>query len=440
MEPPSSIDPLPVVSSLATTYIVGFSILALLLLTSAFLAGAEAAYVSMTPNDVERLKKGKGKLSAAALSLLKAPEYLFTTIQQLGMFVSVLLVLLSAYLFYPLIVTLQSNVELLLVAAIAGAILLLLGSALPKVIAVHTKFSFVCITAYPLLFLTTIMRPLAMVPVKITAWIDGKFGKRAKSDLSIGDLSDAIAMTHDPSAEDKKLLKSIVNFVSTDVKEVMRPRIDISAVSIDTGFRELYKFIVDCGYSRIPVYKGDLDDIQGVLYIKDLLPYLENTNGNFKWEELIRPAYFVPESKLTNDLLKEFQQKRIHMAIVVDEYGVTSGIITFEDILEEIVGEILDETDVMEEEEKSVKQKDGSYIFDGKVTLPDFCRTLGIDKEIFSDMTDDVETLGGLILNLKGGLPEVGEEFSFDRFRMVVLGVDSRRITSVNVLLRKNDE
>ncbi len=430
MEPPSSIDPLP--ELLTPAYLVGFSVLILLLLLSALLSGAETAFYSMSSDDVNRLKSNNDKSSIRVVRLLSTPDYLISTILLLNTLINVSFILLSAYMVAQLGGAGNTVEGFLILMVLISLVLLLFGEAIPKFVAANSKIPFLRMASFPLMLGMNIAKPFSKLIISIVGKISKPSLSKSKSDMSIEDLSDAINVTKSHSDEDKQLLRSIVDLGSTDVNEVMHSRIDISAVDISISFDELYAYVVDCGYSRIPVFEGDLDNIKGVLYIKDLLPHLNKNEVGFSWQSLIRPAYFVPESKRVNDLLREFQQKRIHMAIVVDEYGGTSGIVTLEDILEEIVGEISDETD--SDESSVVILKDGSYIFEGKTTLGDLCRIMNIDYyALFAEVDDDIETLAGLALSLKGGFPKKGEEFNYDQLMLKVLEVDSRRVLKVKV-------
>jgi gliding motility-associated protein GldE len=413
---------------------VGFLILAILLILSVLLSGAETAYFSLTKNDTKQLKEGNSKVFARVRRLLETPDSLLNAILLLNTLVNVSFILLSFYLALPLVQYPLSVGGLIVLAAIIGIILLLFGEVIPKILAFHGSLAFACFVAVPLSVAMVVVKPISSLIGRMGA----KVKRSGKHENSIDDLSDAINIVQSRSDEDKRLLKGIVGMVDTDVKEIMRPRVDVSAVDISLSFAELYEKVVDWNYSRIPVFENNMDSMKGVLYIKDLLPYLGVENSSFGWQNLIRPAYFVPERKLINDLLNEFQQKKIHMAIVVDEYGGTSGIVTLEDILEEIVGEIADETDI--DEDVVVRMKDGSMVFDGKTTIGDFCRILGVDDEPLKNVDEDIETLAGLVLHLKGGFPTIGEEFQLDRFTFRVVDIDSRRVKKIKVILNTNED
>lgn len=434
MEPPSSSDPLPILDSFTTAHLVGFLILAVLLILSALLSGAEAAYFSLSKDDTKFLKEKDGKVFARVRRLLEKPDSLLNAILLLNSLVNVSFVLLAFYLVMPFMVQPLALGGFIILILLIGIILLLFGELIPKMLAFHSGLAFACFMATPLSVVSVAISPLS----KLIGKLGARVRQNSKNENPIDDLSDAIDIVQSRSDEDKRLLRGIVGMVDTDVKEIMRPRVDVSAVDISSSFGDLYEKVVDWNYSRIPVYENNMDSIKGVLYIKDLLPYLNADDNNFSWQNLIRPAYFVPEGKLINDLLSEFQLKKIHMAIVVDEYGGTSGIVTLEDILEEIVGEIADETDT--DEDIAVRMKDGSMVFDGKTTISDFCRIMGVDDEPFKNIDDDIETLAGLVLHLKGGFPSIGEEFQLNQFTFRVVDIDSRRVKKIKVIVNSDEE
>jgi gliding motility-associated protein GldE len=288
----------------------------------------------------------------------------------------------------------------------------------------------------PMKVLMKVFYPLSSILVNSTNFIDKQL-KRRMSNISMSELSDAIELTSDDSTreEDTRILKGIVKFTDLDVKEIMKARLDVIAVDINTSFPDLLDTIIDSGFSRIPVYDESFDNVKGILYIKDLLPHLEK-GANFKWQGLVREPFFVPENKKINDLLQEFQQKKIHLAIVVDEYGGTSGIVTLEDIIEEIVGEIDDEHDVSVEEQSYRKIDERNYVFKAKTSLNDFCKIIGIDDRIFDEVRGESDSLAGLILELLGKIPRSGETVEFMQFLFTIKSVDNRRIKEILVQIR----
>jgi gliding motility-associated protein GldE len=286
--------------------------------------------------------------------------------------------------------------------------------------------------ALPLEIAEKLCRPINFLLITSTARIQKKFSQRGKT-ISMDDLSDALDLTEHSIKEEKKILEGIVKFGNIDVSEIMTPRVDVIGIPLQTRYKKLINLVIDSGYSRIPVYNRDLDNIKGILYIKDLLPFIGKPDS-FNWQSLLRPASYVPETKKINDLLKDFQTSKIHMAVVIDEYGGTSGIITLEDILEEIVGEITDESD--NDEAFYVKLDEKNYLFDGKVLLNDFFKVFHLDEELFDDVKGEAETLAGLILELKGELPRKNEVISCKGYDFTVKSVDQRRIKQIQVTIK----
>jgi gliding motility-associated protein GldE len=288
--------------------------------------------------------------------------------------------------------------------------------------------------AFPLIALEKIFKPVTSVLMFSSSFVRKRTGAR-RSNISMDDLSDALELTtSDDFNEDEKILKGIVNFGNINVSAIMCPRIDVTAIDIRSGFDKIISLIIESGFSRIPVYTNSFDKVKGVLYAKDVLPYTDSP-GNFKWQSLIRPPYFVPETKKINDLLKEFQSTKIHMAIVIDEYGGTSGIVTLEDILEEIVGEITDEGDEDSLLYRKIDEK--TYIFEAKILLNDFCKVLNIDEDLFEDVRGEAETLAGLILELTGEIPQKDQTIKFSDFIFKIESADKRRIKEVRVEINR---
>jgi gliding motility-associated protein GldE len=314
-------------------------------------------------------------------------------------------------------------------------IILLFGEILPKVFSGRANIKMVLFTAFPLSVIDIIFIPITSISI-----FDGYFVKRRtgaqRANISMDDISDALDMATDDMDEDEKLLKGIVNFSNINVSAIMCPRIDVTSIDIKSGFEKVVPVIVESGFSRIPVYSGSFDSVKGILYAKDILPYTNNP-VNFKWQSLLRPPYFVPETKKINDLLKEFQIKKIHMAIVIDEYGGTSGIVTLEDIIEEIVGEITDESD---EDDILFRQiDDTTYIFEGKILLNDFCKIVNVEEDIFDDVRGEAETLAGLILEITGEIPQKGQKITLHHFNFSIESADRRRIKEIRVEIKKEN-
>jgi gliding motility-associated protein GldE len=412
--------------------LIGLGVILLLLIVSALISGSEVAFFALGPNELSNLQSRTGRVPKMALELLSQPEKLLATILIANNFVNVGIVILSTWVYHGLY-DFSSNPILgfIIQTIIITFIILLIGEIVPKVYATRFSLRFVFLMAYPINSLRILFKPFAYILIRSTSQVQKRLKDR-KRIISMDDLSQALELTGEELEEDEKILKGIVKFGNTDVREAMKSRVDVVAVDISTSFSELLALITETGYSRIPIYINDFDHIKGVLYVKDLLPHISKSGG-FRWQSLIRPPYFVPGNKKIDDLLSEFQKQKIHLALVVDEYGGTSGLITLEDILEEIVGEISDESD--EEEELYTKLDKKTYQFEAKILLNDFYRVLNIEEEIFEEFKGEAETLAGLILELKGEIPEQYERFSLNGYTFTIEKVDERRISLVRVNL-----
>ncbi|MFC2138837.1 gliding motility-associated protein GldE, partial [Bacteroidota bacterium] len=344
-------------------------------------------------------------------------------------FVNVGIIILSSFITNSLIdFSNAPTIGFMFQVIVITFIILLFGEILPKVYASQYRMRFAHTMAYPLIIIENIVRPLNSLLISSTSIIKKRFD--GKQNISIDELSEAINITSENIPEEKKILKGIVKFGSIDVKEIMKARIDVVAVNIEIKYKKLLSIIVESDYSRIPVYEETFDNVKGVLYVKDLLPFINN-DDEFEWQKLIKPPYFVPETKKIDDLLEEFQKNKIHMAIVIDEYGGTSGIITMEDIIEEIVGEINDEKDA--EEFKFHKIDNHNYIFEGKTLLNDFYKITYTDDEFFDEIKGESESLAGLLLEIKGEMPKKGEIINYKQFEFTIDTVDNRRIKKIKV-------
>ena len=406
-----------------------------LLLFSALISGSEVAFFSVSPSQLNELKTGKGKRNEVIISLLEKPRKLLATILIANNFVNVAIVILSTFVTKELFNFNEFPIwaAFLIQIVVVTALILLSGEILPKVYATQKNLEFSRFMALPMTFLVRFFYPLSILLVRSTNLIDKKL-KRRSSNISMSELSDAIELTSDESTreEETKILKGIIKFTDLDVKEIMKARLDVVAVDMETGFRELLRTITDSGFSRIPVYEESFDNIKGILYIKDLLSHLDK-GDEFEWQKLLRDAFFVPENKRINDLLQEFQEKKIHMAVVVDEYGGTSGVVTLEDIIEEIVGEIDDEHDVSTEEDFYKKLDENRFLFKAKTSLNDFCKIIGIEDKIFDDIKGESDTIAGLILEILGKIPGPGENVHYGQFTFTIKSVDNRRIKELIV-------
>jgi putative hemolysin len=417
--------------------IIGFVVLALLLFGSALFSGSEVAYFSLSPEDLERFRNDNRKKAKVVLRLYSIPERLLSTILIGNNIINVAVVLLAAFISSRLFDVSDSPVlGFLLEAIVITFLLLFFGEILPKVYASKNNTEVALFMAFPLSFSEKIFRPIASMLIRSTQLVKKRAGKRQEQ-ISINDLSDALELTSDDLREDEKILKGILNFGNINVSAIMCPRIDVTAVDIRMGFKDIIPVIIESGFSRIPAYSESFDNVKGILYAKDVLPYINNP-GSFKWQTLLRPPYFVPETKKINDLLKEFQVNKIHMAIVIDEYGGTAGIITLEDILEEIVGEITDESDDEEVLYRKIDEK--KYIFAGKILLNDLNKILGFDDDPFEKVRGESETLAGLILELTGEIPKKGQVVNHKRFTFTIESADRRRIKEIRVGIKEEED
>jgi putative hemolysin len=419
-------------------------ILLLMLLASGLISGSETAFFSFQPADINRLKKQHGRKGQKVLKLREQPKMLLATILISNNFVNVGIVVISTYL-TTLMFHLKSHPALtfLVQIVIVTSFLLIFGEILPKIYANKKPVSFALFMVDAIAVLMWFFKPLSLILVKSTAVIDKKLAMK-KSTVSMSELSEAIDMTVDDTTpeEEKKILKGIATFGEKEASEVMRSRVDVTAIEKETPFPEVIEVVTESGYSRIPVFHESLDQIEGLLYIKDLLPFIDSNNKvvkNVDWISLIRPAFFVPENKKINDLLQEFREKKIHMAIVVDEYGGTSGLITLEDILEEIVGEISDEFDVDIESFHYKKLNSNTYLFDAKTLLNDLCKILNIEDDVFDEARGESDSLGGLILELEGKIPAKGEKISYAGFTFEIVDADKRKINKVKITLKPEE-
>jgi putative hemolysin len=409
---------------------IAFVIVLFLLISSALVSGSEVAYFSLSPADINKLRRSKLRNDQSVIRLLGIPNRLLATILVANNFINIGIVIISTFITSRLFIfSGPAAYGFIIQVVIITLLLLFFGEILPKVYASRFAVRFSKLMAKPLDISEKIFRPINSFLIYSTSIVNKKFMQKRRN-ISIAELSDALELTQHDISEDKKILKGIVKFSNIYVKEIMKSRVDVVSVDITTKIKDLMSIINESGYSRIPVYENTFDNIKGILYIKDLLPYISKS-GFSKWQSLIRPPYYIPESKKINDLLKEFQINKIHMAIVIDEYGGSSGIVTLEDILEEIVGEITDEYDY--EENIYTKIDENQYIVEGKILLNDFYKILNINKDVFSDIKGEADTLAGLILELRGELPKKDEKISYKNFIFKVVSVDKRRIIKIHV-------
>ena len=413
--------------------VIALVIVLLLLFSSAMISGSEVAYFSLSAAEKQKLKK-PGRTNQRVLENLDNPEKLLATILVTNNFVNVGIIILTAYVSNGLISFTDAPIlEFTFQVVLITFFLLLFGEIIPKVYATHSALRFSKTMALPLQTLEKMFRPINSILIFSTGFVNKRMQKHRKN-ISIDEISQALELTSDHELSDEKdILEGIVKFGNKNVSEIMKSRVDVVALDIKTEFDEVINTINDSGYSRIPVYIDSFDNVSGILYIKDILPHYHKTKA-FKWQTLIRPPFYVPDTKKISSLLEEFQKSKIHLAIVVDEYGGTSGIVTLEDILEEIVGDITDEFD--EEENFFTKINDKTFLFDAKVLLGDFYRITNCDDTIFDDVKGDADTLAGLILELKGEIPKINEEIKCKQFVFTIKEVDNRRIKEIKVTIK----
>jgi putative hemolysin len=419
--------------------IIGVVVLLILLFVSALMSGSEVAYFSLSPADINKLKSSRNKRSKAVLKLYNMPEKLLSTILVANNTINIAVVILGAFISARSFNFTEAPVLGFIIEVIIITFLILFfGEIMPKVYATRNVLSVALAISLPLLVLEKLFKPVTSVLI-----LSSSFFKRrtmqSHNNLSMNDLSDALELTSTALHEDRKILKGIVKFGNINVSAIMCPRVDVTAFDIKSGFCHIIPQIIESGFSRIPVYSGSFDNVKGILYAKDVLPYSDNPDS-FKWQALMRPPYFVPETKKINDLLKEFQIKKIHMAVVIDEYGGTSGIVTLEDILEEIVGEIGDESD--DDPVMFRKVDENTNIFEGKVLLNDFYRIYNIEGDLFEEVRGESETLAGLVLEITGEIPQVGRKLKVNNFTFTIESADKRRIMEIRVTKEgsNNDE
>ncbi len=395
---------------------------------SSFFSGAEIAYFSLSQDDIESIPDDNKRERIEAL--LKNPEKLLATILIGNNLVNVMIVVVLAFALNQMMTINNPVLDFVLLTVILTFLILLFGEVLPKLYANSNNVRFAQFTQPLLSAMVVLFSPISKLVVKSTYIVRKAVSKKA-DDISVEDLSRALEASDLKSTDEKQMLRGILTFGDKTVSEIMRPRVDVVDIDIELGFDDVVKTVVESGYSRMPVYDESPDNIKGVLYAKDLLPYIGKKDDSFKWQSLMRPAYFVPESRMIDDLLEDFRKKKIHMAIIVDEFGCTQGIATLEDVLEEIVGDIDDEYDT--EEKYFTRVAENTYIFDAKTPLDDFFEATSIDEENFADHLDDAETLAGLLLSLKGDFLKEKEELKTEPCTFTVLKVKKYRIAKVKV-------
>lgn len=420
--------------SLSAYFALGIAIM--LLFCSAFVSASEVAFFSLTPSDLNDIEEEHHKSDQKILKLKERNEHFLATILISNNLVNVAIIMLLDF-FFAKWISFGPGAEILqflVMTVLLTFLLLLFGEIIPKIYSKSHKLSFCRMAAPTLYMLDRVFHPLSVLLMgskKITTHI---VNHEAQS-LTVDELEQALELTDkEDIAEESSMLEGIIRFSGESVKEIMTPRVDMVDLEIHTPIDEVLSCIVENNYSRIPVYLENEDNIRGVLYIKDLLPHLDKANKRFRWQSLIRPVLFVPETKMIDDLLRDFQTQKVHIAIVVDEFGGTSGIVTMEDIIEEIVGEINDEYD--DEEKPYVKLNQNTYLFEAKTQLSDFMKIMELDDEYFEPVEGEADTLAGLLLEIKGEFPKLHECIDYDRFHFEVMKMEQRRIVEIKVVVR----
>lgn len=412
------------------TFFISYILLILvLLMMSGLISGSEVAFFSLKANDIdEEEKDAKIKL------LLEKPRKLLATILILNNLINVFIVTISTYATWQLVGDKNAGgAAIAVLTTIITILIIFFGEIVPKVFASHDPIRFARITARFLFLMSRVLQPISWFLISVSNVVERRVQRKGYN-VSVDELNQALDITTEgeTTEEEKGILKGIVNFGTLSVKQIMRSRVDITAFDMEIDFHELMDQINKTGFSRIPVYNETIDKVEGVLYIKDILPHV-NEDENFNWQEKLRPVFFVPESKKIDDLFKDFQEKQVHMAIVIDEYGGTEGLITMEDIIEEIVGDINDEFD--EEIEVNFRKIDkNTYIFEGKTSLNDFCKILQVESALFDPVKGESESLGGLLLEIDKKLPYAGEQIEYANFMFTIVAVDQKRIKRIRVV------
>lgn len=410
--------------------VTGLVLLTLLIL-SALISGSEIAFFSLSGEELEECKSLPGKEYRLIVDLLEKPKFLLAYILILNNFVNVAFVTISTVASWRIFSGSEQASLIVGLTAIITIVLVFIGEIVPKIYATQQSLRFAALTSRLIYYGGRLAQPLAWVLVSLTNFVERRIATRGYSS-SIQEINQALEMTTDKdiSEHEKGILKGIVNFSTIAVTQIMRARVDVEGIDIEMHYHELMDRINKVGFSRMPVYKEDLDNIEGILYVKDLLPFIAQEE-DFKWQDLLRPAFFVPESKKIDDLLEDFQEKRVHIAIVVDEYGGTEGIITMEDILEEIVGDISDEYDEDELSYHKIDQK--TFDFEAKTSVIDLCKVLDVDPRLFDEERGESESLGGMLLEVTGTLPNVADTINLHGFDFTVSSVDNRKIRRITV-------
>lgn len=409
----------------------------ILLICSGLISASEISFFSLSNHNINKIRQEKTTISKKILALLKKPEYLLSTILIANNFVNISITLISTFLTAILLKDIDNSIVIVLIQLVGITFLILFfGEILPKTIATKKYYKITKIMVYPLTLLKYICFPLSYLLIKFTNIIKKRIKKKDIDKISIEEISEAISYASDLD-EEKEMLEDIVNSNSLDVKEIMTSRIDVFAIDYNSPFTKIIGQIVESGFSRIPVYVDNLDNIKGILYIKDVLPFLNiEDKENFYWQKLIRQAFIVPENKKIIELLSDFQERKQHIAIIVDEYGGVSGIATLEDVLEEYIGEIHDESDTEGDNNSYTKIANNIYEFDAKTSIIDFCKITDIDYNIFQEIKGDSETIAGLLLETNGTIPQKNTKISINNIDFIILASNERKIIKVKIIIK----
>lgn len=426
-------DPSSYINTIDFELLISLVIVFLLLICSAFISGSEVALFSLSQKDIDDLSVEDYNTGTLISKLLERPKKLLATILVANNFINIAIVILFSSISEALFSSIKTGIIRFVVEVVVVTFLILLfGEVLPKIYANRNNVAFSKMVSLPISILDRVLTPVTIPMRNIILYVEKKFSVQ-KTSFSVDQLSHALELTNqsETTQEEQKILEGIVTFGNTEVRQVMSPRIDIFALEKEETFAEIMPKIVEKGYSRIPVYHESIDYIEGVLFIKDLIPYIDEKD--FDWQNLIRKPFFIPENKKLDNLLKEFQGMKNHLAIVVDEYGGTSGLVSLEDVLEEIVGDISDEFD--DEDIIYSQIDDKNYLFEGKISLKDFYRIIDINGSLFEDKKGEAETLAGFILEISGNFPKKNQKISFDNYTFTVESLDNRRIKQIKVTL-----
>ena len=407
----------------------------LLLMLSGMMSASEVAFFSLQPSDLRQIKQRTSLASESVLKLLKNGDSLLATILVVNNLVNIAIVICSSKIVDTMLHFNNATIEFIFTGVLVTFLLLLFGEILPKIVAQSSNVKVALFFAQPLVVLRWLFSPFSYILINTSGRV-GKMATPSGENISIEELADAVDMTTEQDSEEQKILSGIVGIASREVEDIMRPRIDIKAVEQTMTFTEVKRVITETGYSRLPVYNEDIDDIKGVLFVKDLLSHISK-GDEFGWQRLIREPYFVPMHKKVNAVLEDFQKQKFHMAIVVDEYGATQGLISLEDILEEVVGEISDESDVDESFYRRLNEN--TYIFEGKTHIVDVARVLDLDDDLFEDVQGRAETVAGLMLEINRNFLKKGDEVQAHDIRFIVEKMEGHRIDKIKIIVKNNE-